>query len=678
MASAELAVAELTAMPQPSLTDEQRQQILAAAGTLIRAAVMAQTPSLADATLAGAASTPVAGAFVSLKRQGHLRSCCGGLLEQVVPLGKALQDAAWRTALDDVRFPPVSPSEFEHLEMEVWVLFNPRQVQERGEDRVQAVTVGGKHGLLVSRGQARGLLLPGVAVEHDWDSRQFLNQVCVKAGLHPTLWQDDETSLLTFEGISFRGPIADLESLAPIVPAPLFQPQEMAAYASFCRDNLLLLLTGATPNYYLFGTPDGQVNGIVLLVQRPRSSQLLALTQLSLRPGIPLQSTLFSLAQGAAQALVQQGITAQELPGLQVGVAILHDPAMHGTMGDPHLAGIDPAQRAVLVMERGKSGLVFDPQRCPEELLEEGARLARVRQPASAGVFSLAAVSTATRLAVATGPQPLAGPAVRPPGVAGRFYPAEPEKLAELVDTLMEGERRPEPWAAAMVPHAGLVYSGKLAAAVFRRLQIPDTVIVLGPKHTNQGVEWAVAPHQRWLFPGGSLASDPELARQLAQGIPGLELDALAHQSEHAIEVELPLLARLAPKTHVVGIALGGGDLDSCRQFARKLAEVVQGLPQRPLLLISSDMNHFATDRENRRLDAMALAALARLDPEELYETVTRNNISMCGVLPAVIVMETLRLLAGLSKAEQVGYATSADVTGDTSRVVGYAGMLFG
>ena len=89
-------------------------------------------------------------------------------------------------------------------------------------------------------------------------------------------------------------------------------------------------------------------------------------------------------------------------------------------------------------------------------------------------------------------------------------------------------------------------------------------------------------------------------------------------------------------------------------------------------------MNHFATDEETRRLDEVALAALERLDPEDVYETVTDNNISMCGVLPAVIVLETLRLLGGVRRAERVGYATTADVTGDGSRVVGYAGMLFG
>jgi AmmeMemoRadiSam system protein B len=235
----------------------------------------------------------------------------------------------------------------------------------------------------------------------------------------------------------------------------------------------------------------------------------------------------------------------------------------------------------------------------------------------------------------------------------------------------------PSPWPAALAPHAGLKYSGRIAASVLQRIEITQTVIIIGPKHTALGMDWAVAPHQTWALPGGSLQSDVELARRLCEAIPGLEMDAAAHQREHAIEVELPLLARLAPQAKVVGIAIGHGDLESCRRFARGLADLLRDRPDKPLLLISSDMNHFATDAENRRLDALALAALDRADPGDLYETVTQHNISMCGLLPAVMVLETLRLLGGSRTTERVGYATTADVTGDTSRVVGYAGMLF-
>lgn len=227
-----------------------------------------------------------------------------------------------------------------------------------------------------------------------------------------------------------------------------------------------------------------------------------------------------------------------------------------------------------------------------------------------------------------------------------------------------------------MVPHAGLVYSGRIAAQVLERLEIPETVLVLGPKHTRLGVPWAVAPHATWSIPGGEIPSDPELARHLAESIPGLQLDAAAHQREHAIEVELPLLHRVAPHARVVGLALGPSDLESCRKFGERLAAVIASLDSPPLLLISSDMNHFANDDENRRLDALALSAMATLQPEQLYETVTQHNISMCGVVPAVIVMIALQRLGGLDHFHQVAYGTSAETSGDRSRVVGYAGVL--
>ena len=297
--------------------------------------------------------------------------------------------------------------------------------------------------------------------------------------------------------------------------------------------------------------------------------------------------------------------------------------------------------------------------------------------PETATLLSLAAQSTEAEVVVRSSPRPVPGPAIRPPAVAGRFYPAEAAELNRLVDSLLgASERQPEKWAAAMVPHAGLTFSGQLAASVLNRLKIPGLVIVLGPKHTREGVRLSVAPHQAWAIPGATVPSDPEFARALAAAFPGLQLDAAAHQHEHAIEVELPLLARLAPTTRVVGLAIGGGDWEHCRQFAHALADVIRRLPEPPLLLISSDMNHFASDSENRRLDEIALQALEQLDPAHLLATVTEHNISMCGVLPAVIVMETLRQLGGLRTCERVGYATSADVTGDTSRVVGYAGLL--
>jgi len=281
------------------LTPTQKQLIVSAAGELIRATIFNESPRIADATLGGSADRIVSGIFVSLKRRKHLRSCCG-LLGQPIPLIQALHSAATRTAVEDVRFPPVSPIELAHLDLEVWVLYNPEPVHARGEERIAAVTIG-KHGLQVVRGQARGLLLPGVAVDNGWDARRFLDQVCIKAGLHPTAWRDDDTVLFTFEGDVFDGRVMDAETARrlPLAP-PLLRPEELNAYVDFCRRNVRAFLYGATPDYYVTGVSDGHVTGASLTIRRPGRDDL-TLTQLSLRPGVPLQSTLFALAQTAAR-----------------------------------------------------------------------------------------------------------------------------------------------------------------------------------------------------------------------------------------------------------------------------------------------------------------------------------------------------------------------------------------
>ena len=660
-----------------TLTEEQQRHLVTAVAALLRGAVSG-APTAWPPELANLAEHRVGGAFVSVKRGKHLRSCCG-LLGQPVQLFHALRHAAVRTARDDQRFPPLSPSELDHLDLDVWLLESPQPVGARGGDREQAVTVG-RHGVQVVRGQAHGLLLPGVAVDNGWDAREFLDHVCVKAELPPTAWREDDTVLFTFEGQSFRGRLAG--AAVPHRPPPC-RPEELAAYADFCRRELAALLTGATPSYYCWGVPDGSVHGVALVVRGPQGV-VESFSHVSLRAALPLQATLLSLVQAAAARLAARGVTpgrggvTPPLPDLGIDLMFLGDPALHGTVADPELAGLDPRRRALFVLERNRSALLFDPERTPDELLAEAASQAEVHQAAAAGVFSLDALANAPSVAVATVPRPHRGPAVRPAAVAGSFYDADPEALARTVGRLLEGERRAEEWPAAMVPHAGLRYSGRVAADVLRRLRLPKTILVLGPKHTTLGVDWAVAPHQTWALPGGSVESDFVLARQLCQAIPGLEMDAAAHQREHAVEVELPLLARLAPEARVVGVVVGNGDLDSCRRFAEGLADVLRQRSEPPLLLISSDMNHFAGDAETRRLDALALAALERGDPEGLYETVRRQHISMCGVLPAVIVLETLRLLGRFRRAERVAYATTADVTGDTSRVVGYAGVLLG
>src|SRR5262249_45349530 len=150
------------------------------------------------------------------------------------------------------------------------------------------------------------------------------------------------------------------------------------------------------PNYYCFGAPDGTVSGVILILRGLPSAahptgdgEAQHFCQISLRPGVPLQSTLSALSRDAAQALPSRRLPAEAFADVRLDVVVLHDPALHGTVADPDLAGVEPRRRALLVLERNKSGVVFDPDRPAVELLAEAARQARVTHPAGAPVFSL-------------------------------------------------------------------------------------------------------------------------------------------------------------------------------------------------------------------------------------------------------------------------------------------------
>jgi len=663
----------------PELNGQQESAIHRAACEVVAAGVQGVKPAVSDGTLAGCAEQTVMGAFVTLKRQGRLRACCG-MLGRPVPVADAVEYAAMRTATEDTRFPTISPTELEHLHVDVTLLFGFQPIKAKGKDRIQEVEVG-RHGLQIQRGGSSGLLLPSVPVEHDWDAETFLQQVCRKAGLPSTAWLEDDAVLLKFEGHMIPG---DFDPAAfggeSGEKSPMFSEAELNRLRDHCLNNVRALAQGATPNYYLPDCPDGTVEVAALSVRLAADQEPLVLSKMSLRPGVPLQATLMNLAEAAAAAAKRQGLGRDALSGIHIGLTVLYDPAMHGTVAQADLAGVDSGRRALLVIESGKSAWAFEPAKSTEQLLEQASRDARIGNPEMASVFSLAALSTEAAVNLSNVPRPRAGVRVRQAAVAGTFYPADAGELSTMVDGMLaNGDTKPSAWPAAMVPHAGLVYSGRLAAATYKRVKIPETVLLIGPKHSRFGVDWAVTPHEVWSLPGGEVQADPDLAQALADGIPGLELDAVAHQQEHCLEVQLPILAKLAPKTRVVGIVVAPCELEQCQSFAAGLAEVLRGMKKKPLLVVSTDMNHFADDDQTRQLDEIALKSIETLDPAAVYETVvTRHNISMCGVRPTVIVMETLRQLGQLKKCERVGYATSAEASGDKSRVVGYAGMLFG
>jgi len=234
---------------------------------------------------------------------------------------------------------------------------------------------------------------------------------------------------------------------------------------------------------------------------------------------------------------------------------------------------------------------------------------------------------------------------------------------------------------AVLVPHAGWMYSGKLAAQTFKRVTIPNWVIIFAPQHRGGGADWAVAPHHTWQLPGKNVEANLPMTEKMIQAVDFFAFDAVPHAQEHSIEVLLPILARLAPKSKISAVAMSMTPWEMIRRGAAQFATFLKSLPEKPMLIISSDMNHFASDETTRRVDHIALDAIyratAELNPEYALRTIYEQQISMCGIVPAVFVMETLRVMGRLGRVEEVGYMTSADTSGDSSRVVGYAGLVF-
>ncbi|HUC28355.1 MAG TPA: AmmeMemoRadiSam system protein B [Candidatus Acidoferrum sp.] len=274
---------------------------------------------------------------------------------------------------------------------------------------------------------------------------------------------------------------------------------------------------------------------------------------------------------------------------------------------------------------------------------------------------------------------PLATTAVRHPAVAGRFYPRDPKDLrAEARGYLSQAQFLNEPPLRALgciAPHAGYMYSGHVAGAVFSRIEVPRRCFLLCPNHTGMGRALAVNSEGAWETPLGEVPVDVELASALKQRFPALHEDSAAHRAEHAAEVELPFLQLRQPDLIFVPIALGTGQFEPLEQLGLAIADVIRAQKESVLIVASSDMNHYESDRVTRIKDQQAIERILSLDPRGLYDVVTQQDISMCGFGPAVAMLTAGRQL-GAKSAELVKYATSGDISGDRDAVVGYAGVV--
>ncbi len=263
---------------------------------------------------------------------------------------------------------------------------------------------------------------------------------------------------------------------------------------------------------------------------------------------------------------------------------------------------------------------------------------------------------------------------IRCPAVSGQFYSSNPVTLRDDIKGFIRTGINREKVIGLIAPHAGYMYSGAVAGSAYSTIQIPDTVIILGPNHHGFGARVAIFPHGEWITPLGSTRINDDLAQLIIRNSMQIEVDSAAHRYEHSLEVQLPFLQYINPEVSVVPICIGPCIYEECRNLGIGIAKAILEYGKDALIVASSDMTHYESALKAKEKDQLALREIMALNPEGLLKTCIKENISMCGVIPATI-MIVAALELGANRASLVKYSTSGDITGDNEQVVAYAAV---
>ncbi len=270
---------------------------------------------------------------------------------------------------------------------------------------------------------------------------------------------------------------------------------------------------------------------------------------------------------------------------------------------------------------------------------------------------------------------------IREPAVAGQFYPAAAASLRAEISRYSPDRDDKSPVHGVLCPHAGYVFSGPVAGAVFAAIEIPSLAVILCPSHRSCSPPFALWMGDAWKTPLGEVRIDAELSESLA-ALEYVSVNNQVHAAEHSGEVVLPFLQYHRPNVRIAVICIcasasAGAVMELGRGIASCLAETGN---DSALVVASSDISHEqgpgALDTVKRN-DTLAVKQMERLDPSGLMGVCSENGITMCGVLPAAAMMESARARGG-KEGRLILRSTSADSPhGRGDYVVGYAGMIF-
>ncbi|MCX8084132.1 MAG: AmmeMemoRadiSam system protein B [Calditerrivibrio sp.] len=256
--------------------------------------------------------------------------------------------------------------------------------------------------------------------------------------------------------------------------------------------------------------------------------------------------------------------------------------------------------------------------------------------------------------------------------VKNYFYPSDPKKLANMFTNWQRGSSKKDV-AICIVPHAGYVFSGEVAFQTLSNISLKKRIILMGPNHTGFGQRVSIYPAGSWETPFGNIDTDTEIIERLIS--KGFKTDTLAHLKEHSLEVITPMLKYLRNDITITPITIAHLSLEECKTVAEKIYEAIEDILNEITFVISSDFNHFEDEKTTIQKDNLAIKEILNLAPENLYNTIKSNEISMCGFIPTTIALYIAKKL-NITNAELLKHTTSAAVSGDYDRVVGYAGII--
>ncbi|MCX7957254.1 MAG: AmmeMemoRadiSam system protein B [Endomicrobia bacterium] len=267
----------------------------------------------------------------------------------------------------------------------------------------------------------------------------------------------------------------------------------------------------------------------------------------------------------------------------------------------------------------------------------------------------------------------------RKPKFAGSWYPDNINQLKKFIEK--PNTKTKIETIGCICPHAGWMYSGKIAASVYSIIKPADVYILLGPNHTGYGENIAIYPEGHWETPLGKVKIDEDLVELIMKNSEFAKKDIVAHQNEHSLEIQIPflqLIAETEPK--IVPIAIKVEDYEMCKDLGNAISTAVKtyidkNKEKKIIIVASTDMTHYEPQSYAYKLDTLAVEQILKLSPKGLYDTVLSYGITMCGVYPTVSSLIAEKLL-GAKNAKLIKYQTSGDITGDYSSVVGYAGII--